>query len=339
MFKHTPSSADVFETTLAPISHKRRSAVIAAGLFPLWWCLDGCAPSKPLVLAGHPWPGYEPMFLGRSLGLMPSGLTLLETPTVHASINAVRQGHADGGMFTLNEVLLLREQQVPLEIMLVFDVSKGADVLLARPGIHSLPALQGKRIGVEEGALGSLMLSMVLEKAGLTMRDIKPVKVTYEAHETAWKRGELDAVITYEPIAGRLKMHGARQLLSSRELPDTIFDVLAMRPEVARAHEATLRATLDGHFQALTYMRQNPWDSAYRIAPRLGVSAEELVDSLRGLELPDLVGNQRYLSKSGGHLESVARRLSPIMEQAGLIQAPVNTEGLYSSAYLPRGDA
>ena len=50
--------------------------------------MHGLRPPAPLVLAGHPWPGYEPMFLARSLGYLPAHLRLLETPTVHASIDA-----------------------------------------------------------------------------------------------------------------------------------------------------------------------------------------------------------------------------------------------------------
>lgn len=312
----------------------RRHLLAGLALMPLLG-FAGCAPVKPLVLAGHPWPGYEPMFLARTLGYMPEALTLLESPTVHGSIETIRQGRADGVMLTLDEVLLLRAQGTPLEIVLVFDVSKGADVLLSRPAIASLAALKGKRIGLEDSALGSLMLTMVLEKSGLQISDVVPVKIAYEEQEAAWGRGAFDALVTYEPIAGRLKSGGALQLLSTREMPETIFDVLAVRPEVAKLHANTLRAALAGHFKALAYMRQNPWDAAYRVAPRLGVTAEEMVASLRGLELPDLVGNQRYLSDSGGQILRVAQKLSPIMQQAGLITDPIDTRQLFTSAYLP----
>jgi len=328
------SHYDVSDPATAGVSLQRRSGLAVAALMPMLWAA-GCAPAKPLVLAGHPWPGYEPMFLARSLGYMPQNLTLRETPTVHASIEDMKQGRADGAMLTLDEILQLRDHGIPLEIVLVFDISKGADVFLSRPGISRLEALKGKRIGAEDSALGTLLLTMVLEKAGLRMSDVSLKRIVYEEHEAAWGRGEIDALVTYEPVAGRLKARGARQLLSTRELPDTIFDVLAVRPEVAQAHADTLRATLAGHFKALRYMRQNPWDAAYRVAPRLGVTAEEMISSLRGLELPDLVGNQRYLSGSSGELLRVAQKLSPIMQQAGLIAAPVDTRKLFSSAYLP----
>jgi NitT/TauT family transport system substrate-binding protein len=326
---------DTFESTSNLMACRRRSWLAAVSLMPLLW-LTGCTSAQPLVLAGHPWPGYEPMFLARDLGYLPQGLLLLETPTVQASIDAVKQGRADGAMLTMDEVLLLRAQGTALQIVLVFDVSKGADALLTRPGIDKLGALKGKRLGAEDSALGTLMLMMVLEKAGLAMGDITLKRVAYEDHEAAWGRGEVDALVTYEPVAGRLKSSGALQLLSTRELPDTIFDVLAVKPEAAQAHADSLRSALAGHFRALAHMKQNPWDAAYRVAPRLGVSAEEMIASLRGLELPDIVGNQRYLSGRQGELLRIAQKLSPIMQQARLIDAPVDPSQLYSNAYLPK---
>ena len=244
-----------------PVRCSRRAFMAATALPPLLWA-TGCANAKPLVLAGHPWPGYEPMFLARSMGFMPPQLTLMETLTLQASIDAVRQGSAHGVMLTLDEILVLRGQGIPLEVVMVFDVSKGADVLLARANMANLGALKGKRVGLEDTALGTLMLSMILEKAGLSLQDVNPVRIVYEEHEAAWQRGGIDALITYEPAAGRLKTAGARQLLSTRELPDTIFDVLAVRSDIARAQSDTLRDTLAGHFKALNYMRQNPWDAA-----------------------------------------------------------------------------
>jgi len=298
--------------------------------------VGGCTPDKPLVLAGHPWPGYEPMFLARTLGYLPDGLQLFEAPTVQESIKVTRERRVDGAMLTLDEVLQLRDKGIPLEIVLVFDISRGADMLLARPGLNSLPALRGRRVGVEDTALGSLLLTVILEKSGLRRQDVTVHRIAYERHEAAWAGHEIDALITYEPTGGRLMARGARQLLSTRQLPDTIFDVLAVHSESAATHRERLRAALSGYFKALAYMRQNPWDAAYRVAPRLQVSAEEMIESLRGLELPDLIGNQRYLSGQDSTLLKAAQRLAPIMQQAGLLQRPVDTRQLISNAYLPQ---
>lgn len=329
------SPADPNLETAALLSPHRR-ALLAGALAALPWGVSGCLRREPMRLAGHPWPGYEPLFLARTLGYLPDSLQLHDSATVRESLDLMRQGRADGAMLTLDEVLQLRDQGMALQIVLVFDVSSGADVLLARPRLRSLAALRGRRVGVEPTVLGTLLLTMLLERAGMTTQDITLRHIPHERHEDAWLQGEVDALLTYEPVAGRLTARGARPLLSTRQLPDTIFDVLAVRPEQASANTSALRQGLDAHFKALRYLRQNPWDAAYRVAPRLQVSAEALIDSLRGLELPDLVGNRTYLAGPSSSLRQAALKLSPLMQRAGLLQRPVDTRDLFSSAYLPQ---
>lgn len=317
------------------MSARRRRLLQSATLLPLLGPLVACAPQRPLVLAGRPWPGYEPMYLARTLGYLPAQVELSEPPSHDAMIDLLKAGQVDGVMLTLDQILTLRDQGTDLTIVLVFDISKGADVLMVRPELTNLAALRGRRIGLVDTALGYLMLSMTLEKAGLRQQDVQVRRIAYEDHDAAWARGEIDAVLTYEPMATKVRRLGAKPLLSTRELPDTIFDVLAVRPSSLLSHAEPMRAALVAHFRALAYLRQNPWDSAYRIASHLEISAEELIASLRGMELPDLIGNQRYLSSQNGELRRVTSRLSSIMLQAGLIRRPVDFERLYSSAYLP----
>lgn len=315
----------------------RRAAIAAmlAATQPGW--LTACSRSNPLRIAGHPWPGYEPLFYAKSQGLLPAGLDLQEMPTVTASINALKEGRTDGAMLTLDEALVLQARGMALEVVLVFDASKGADVLLARKELQGLEQLRGKIIGLEPSILGELMLAMILEKAGLSRADVATRYVAFEEQVAAWAGSQLDALITYEPVASRLA-GSARQILTTRQMPDIIFDVLAIKTDAARSHAAVLRQTLKAHFQTLEQLRRNPWDTAYRMAPHLGISAEELINSLRGLELLDLVANRSYLARKDGHMVDVARRLSVIMQAAGALSAPAQVETLFNDAYLP-GDA
>lgn len=329
--------------TLAPQSSSpqqtTRRLVLGTLLTASWsgW-LGGCDRREPLRIAGHPWPGYEPLFFAQSQGMLPPELVIQEMPSIKGSIDALKEGRADGAMLTLDEALALQVNGMALTVVLVFDVSKGADVLLARPGMTKLEQLRGKVIGLEASALGELMLAMILEKAGLTRSDITPKFVDFMEQEAAWTSSKLDALITYEPVAGRLAAKSAHRLLSTRQLPDTIFDVLAIRTEIAQKHNDTLRKALRAHFAAVEELRRNPWDTAYRMAPHLGIPAEELIDSLRGLELPDIVANRSYLAPKKGHMVTVTPRLSRIMQAAGILAAPAQADTLFSDAYLP-GDA
>ena len=338
-FSPAPSRSSDIAQDRGSIGVATRRATMAAMLgatVPGW--LTACSRSNPLRIAGHPWPGYEPLFYAKSQGLLPAGLDLQDMPTVTASINALKEGRTDGAMLTLDEALVLQARGMALEVVLVFDVSKGADVLLARKELQGLQQLRGKIIGLEPSTLGELMLAMILEKAGLSRADVTTRYVAFEEQEAAWAGSQLDALITYEPVAGRLAAGSARQILTTRQMPDIIFDVLAIKTDAARSHAEVLRQTLKAHFQTLEQLRRNPWDTAYRMAPRLGIPAEELLSSLRGLELLDLVANRSYLARKDGHMVDVARRLSVIMQAAGALSAPAQVETLFNDAYLP-GDA
>lgn len=298
--------------------------------------VSACSKPAPLRISGHPWPGYEPIFLAETQKQLSDSVVLQHLPTIKESIDAMRNGQTDAAMLTLDEVIALQSQGMDLRVVLVMDVSKGADALVARKEIQTLTQLRGKHIGLEPSTLGELMLSMVLDRAGLRRTEVKPVMIAYEQQEAAYRAGTIDALITYEPIAGRLISKGANKLISTRDLPESIFDVLVVRADVAEQKAEALTSAIRGHFWALEQLRRNPWDTAYRMVPHAGVSAEELMDSFRGLELPDQVANRRYLSQDNGEMKKIVARLSAIMVSSSAIKAPTNTDKLFTDAYLPR---
>lgn len=275
------------------------------------------------------------MFLARELGYLPDGLELVEATTLEESVALMRARQVDGAMLTLDLMLQLRDQGLPLQAVLVFDISRGADTLIVRPGIGTLGELRGKRIGLEDTALGSLMLALILERAGLSDRDVSVRRVPYDRHETVWLRQELDALITYEPVSGRLLSRNARLLMSTRDLPATIFDVLAVHTAAIQRRPDALREGVQAYFRGLRYLRTSPWDAAYRCAAHLQISAEAMIESLRELEQPDEVGNLRYLSGTESSMVRAALRLSPILLHSGLIQSPVHPRGLVTADLLP----
>jgi len=292
-----------------------------------------------LTIASHVWPGYELMFLARSEGWLPDGsIRLLETTSATRSMLALREGRAHGAALTLDEVLLMRAEGIPLTVVLVFDISAGADVVLSRPAIHELQNLRGRSIGAETTALGALMLTRLLDKAGLLRSDVNIVSIASDDHLQAWRSGKLDALITYEPIASRLLNEGAHRLLDSRHFPESIFDVLAVRPDIAQRQSATLRNLIAGHFKGARQLRQNPQDTAYRLAGRLNLAGDQALQAFRGLHLPGLPQNRALLA-ANGRLHQVGAELSGIMHGAGQLSRPDTLDGLFTDHYLPENDS
>jgi NitT/TauT family transport system substrate-binding protein len=295
---------------------------------------------EPLVVASHVWPGYELMFLAQREGWLPQqGISLIETNSATVSRSILTARKADGAALTLDEVLRLRVAGESLTVVLVFDVSAGADVVLARAGIDTLRDLAGKRIAAERSGLGALMLHKVLKAAGLPLQAVTAVSLPVDDHFTAWRQGRIDAAITFEPFASRLREQGAHVLFDSRQIPDTIIDVLAVRESALRSRARALSALVAAHFRALAHFRANPRDAAHRIAPHMKLTGPEALEAFRGIVLPDIAANRQYLGGTAPSLLAAARSVSSILVAAGILPREDDLTNLVSDAFLPEAGA
>ncbi len=318
----------------------RRSFIRPWGTIPLalaapWWA--GCSSAAPLRVGIHPWIGYESLSLAQDFKWLPSGVELVATQDMADSSRALQSGNLDAACTTLDEVLRLRGLGLPLTVALVFDVSAGADMLLVRPNIHTLANLEGKRIGVEPGALGALVLGSVLRSAGLARSAVTVVDLPTEAQLVAWRKQEVDAVVTYESTATMLQREGAQRLFDSRQMPDTIVDVLAVRPERLKGRGDTVKALVASHFRGLAHLQGSRQDALYRIGARQGMTPQEVQLALAGVIFPTLEANWQYLAVHG-RLQIAATALSTLMLQAGLLQQHDAMDGITNARWLPRDD-
>ncbi|CAG1770530.1 hypothetical protein BAC3_01128 [uncultured bacterium] len=292
---------------------------------------------EPLTIASHVWSGYELMFLARHEGwLSENSVQFLETLSATDSIQALLDGRVYGAALTLDEVLRARAQAIPLTCVLVFDVSTGADMVLSKTEIMNLSDLKGKRIGFEASALGALMLHKLLEAAQLEKSDIVPIKVNYDQHIVAWNQGKVDAVITFEPIASQLLDQGAHKIFDSRKIPDTILDVLAIKSDILKTHHNHIKSLIAAHFRARRYFYQNPQDAIYKMAVRMKIPADEVLNSFRGLNLPNEQANLKYLSSDQGTLLVAARNLCTLMVETGMLKQADSLDNLFTADFLPK---
>jgi len=288
-----------------------------------------------LRIATNVWPGYETLYLARSLGYYDDrSIRLVEMTSSSQVSQALRNGTIEAGCLTLDETLSLLQDNVNLRVVLIMDISHGADVVMARPGIAGLKALRNKRVGVENAAVGAIMLDAALEAGGLQAADVNIVPITPDEHAAAYLSGKVDAVVTFEPVRSQLLKAGAHVLFDSTQVPGRIIDVLVVRAEDAANHTRELKELLDGHFKALEYLKNNPQDAAKRMAPRLNGDA---LEQFAGIHLPDLKENRNFLSSDSLRLKSIAHELAELMIRRKLLQRPVAADSLADSSYLPGG--
>jgi NitT/TauT family transport system substrate-binding protein len=303
--------------------------------------ITACGQPKqlPMRIGTNVWPGYEPLYLARELGEYDDNkVRLVELPNASEVIRAYRNGVLDAAAVTLDEALLLAQDRLDFSILLIMDYSHGGDVLLARPPIDSLEGIRGKRVGLENTALGSYVISRALEIAGLGSEDIRVVPLLVDEHERAYDEQSVDALVTFEPVRTKLLAKGANQIFDSRSIPKEIVDILIVRNSFLEAHPQSVRQLLKGWFSALDRLSRTPGEAHGIIARRLAITRQETRDAYAGLLLPDLAENKAMLFGNPPPLLATMTRLADRMTKANILQqrgdlrklfAPEQTLDLY----------
>lgn len=295
----------------------------------------GFKRSQPVRIAAHMWPGYEFLYLARSLDVMdPALVRLVETPNATANIRALGSNVVEGACLTLDEALTALERGIRLSVVCVLDVSMGADALLVPANVESLAGIKGLRIGVEHTATGAVMLDASLKAAGLSPDDIEIVYLSIDEHIQSYHNGLVEALVTYEPVKNQLIKAGMKSVFTSGEIPGNIIDVITVRTDVLNQQREGIREAVQGHFRALERWQADPEKYASYLAKRLNVPDAEITGLFSDLELPDRMANRRWLGGTQPEIMEMARHLGETMLASGLLHTMPDISLLANDSFL-----
>ena len=291
--------------------------------------LGGCMrePDNPLRIGTNVWIGSEPLYLARELGkLDPAAVQLVEYPSASEVLRAFRNQAIDGMVISLDELFGLAADGMQPRVVLVVDVSHGADVVVGRPGMRSMRDLAGKSVAVESGALGAFVLSRALAKSGMQAGDVKVVHLESNEQPSAFEKGLVDAAVTFDPYRAQFLKAGATILFDSTQIPGEIVDLIAVRESVLDKRPEAIQALLNGWFAAVDYMQGDPKDAARRMGIRQQTSGEQFLEAQRGLHVPSRAENLKMLGGDKPELAVTGRQLMTLMIEAKLLRSTVEIE-------------
>lgn len=296
--------------------------------------LSACAKQEPLRLGIHPWIGYETFWVAKENNRLPNNVQLIEGNSGSQSLARLAAGEVDAAALTMDEVLLGRSQGIPLTVAMVFDFSAGADQILAKKAYQNISDIRGARVAYEPTALGGLLLRMVLKKAKLRKKDVTLVVASPAEQEALWLNDDIDVAISYEPFASKMLKSEGSVLLSSKDFPEMIFDVLAVRQDRLDNVGDALTAGMKAHFLTLDASKHNMADYLYNIASRYEEPVSLVTQNLRGIISPNLTENYRLISGDMPLFEKVSA-LNLLMVSEGLIEKLDDLNDIFAPEYLP----
>ncbi|MER7280061.1 aliphatic sulfonate ABC transporter substrate-binding protein [Dactylosporangium sp. NPDC000244] len=156
--------------------------------------------------------GYIGDYNGSSLPAIANKLKLWEKHGLDATlkvfttgpvqIQAMQTGDLDFGYIGPGAFWLPASGQAKI---IAINTLGGADRVIAQPGITSIEQLRGKKVGVPEGTSGDMILTLALQAAGMTNKDIQRTPMDAATLTSAFASKQIDGAGFWYPAISAIK--------------------------------------------------------------------------------------------------------------------------------------
>ena len=276
---------------------------------------------RPIVLGYSNWAGWWPWAIAESEGLFSkhgANVELRWYDDYTRSMEDLAAGHIDANCQTLNDTISFAADAVKGEVVvLINDNSDGNDKIIARAGIDRVEDLRNQQVAVEAGVVDDFLLTLALERAGLSRSDVEIVDLETGAAAEAFVAGQVDAVGAFPPFwLTALEREGAKEIASSADFPGAIPDLLVVTEELVNEYPQQVQALVNTWFDILNFMSTQPEKADQIMAKRAGVSDEEFQQFKAGTKIFTIEDNLEAF-KEGNNMISMpyaAREITNFME-------------------------
>ena len=285
--------------------------------------------NEPAVVIGYSnWAGWWPWAIAEQEGLFTKNSANVELRWFDgylASMEALAAGQLDGNCQTLNDTISFADSAVNGEVaVLVNDNSAGNDKIIVTEDINTVEDLKGKKVAVEAGVVDDFLLTLALQENGMTRDDVEIVDLETGAAAAAFASGQTDAVGAFPPFwLTALKREGSKELVSSKDFPGAIPDLLVVTQKLIDERPEQVQALVNTWFDILDFMEQNPERADEIMAQRADVTIEELQLLKEGTKIFTIEENLEAFSDGNSmkHMPFAAQQMSQFMLDVGFIES------------------
>ncbi|HEX3847976.1 MAG TPA: ABC transporter substrate-binding protein [Steroidobacteraceae bacterium] len=332
-----------FDKALASIGSFRVASILIAltGLLGLSSC--GSAPkagAEPLRIATYHWPGsYWIDVADRKGWFRDAGLDVQRIDVDGAYFHALDEvvnGKIDAMGFPEYDLVKRVADGHDLVGVAVIDYSSGAEGLVAKPGIHSLRDLKGKRLALYRGSYLEYLLSILAEREGVDIGDIVLVDRSGDASVDDFKAGRVDAIFLWEPYVSYAVAAGGVTLFSTADTPGLSYSVFALRGEYIRQHREQVAALMRVWDRTERWVREHPQEACGMVAASLKQPPDSTCGLMRTVRILDLADNERAFSYAAGFesLHGSWRRMNDFMLETGEVARRVDSPPHLDSEFI-----
>jgi len=282
------------------------------------------ATGLPMKVAQYYWPGQFWKEIAQKKGwFKEAGLNveLVDTNSDYFGfLGQTVAGKIDANSFVLFDLINFNIQGAELVGVIYTDQSFGVDVLVAKKDIPSARDLKGKTIGVTKDTYLAYILSVVLEKNRLSMNDVKLVNILVENAADEFIKGNLDAVIVWEPeVTKAIEKGNGHKLFDTSEINGISPSLEAFRREFIKERPKDVQAYIGVWNKTTRFIKENPEEAFQIIADIYKKPEAEAAWLAKKDKIMDLDENIISFTYASGFesLHGAARRINDFMIDKG----------------------
>ncbi len=257
----------------------KQTIIATLQAFAILSCISGIAESAKIKISTDPWSGAGIIYLAEAKGFFKAenlDVKIVYFKSYFDTIKAFNKGTIDTVQEALNDSIITAANGVRFIAPFVTVHNTGFDSIIVNPEkIKTLQDLKGKKIGYVKGQMGHYMLGKLLEKAGLTEKDIIGVPLSFKQVKISFEAGKIDGGcvnIFNESQKGK-------RIISSGDVPGSI-DTLMFREEFMKRSPEKVKGIIKAWFRAVDFYLKNPDESIGIMAKGLKMSDEEFRKAL-----------------------------------------------------------
>lgn len=285
---------------------------------------------EPLKIAYSDWPGWVAWEIGiqkdwfKEAGVDAEFIWFEYVP----SMDAFAAGKVDAVCMTNGDALVTGASGGANIAILINDYSNGNDMVVAQPGIATIADLKGKKIGVEEGFVGHLLLLNGLAKAGLSEGDVTLQNVPTDQTPQTLASGEVSAIVAWQPNSGQAlkEVPGSTAVYSSADEPGLIYDCLCVTPASLTSRKDDWIKVAKVWYRIVDFMKDpaNKEEALKILSARVNLTPDQYEPLLAGTRILSLDEAKKAFIKGEG--------FSSIYGSSKVVDAFNVDNGVYESA-------
>ena len=294
------------------------------------------AQETKIVLGMSGWTGFAPLTLADKAGIFKKNGLNVEIKMIPQKDRhlALASGAVQCAATTVETRVAWNTNGVPIVQIFQMDKSYGADGIAVRNDVKNFADLKGKTVAVSApGTAPYFGLAWMLNKNGMTMKDIKTVSLEPQPAAQAFVSGQNDAAMTYEPYLSTVRANpSAGKILATTIDYPMVMDTVGCDPKWLKANTAAAKALTQSYFDAIAMINSDKEKSYEIMGAAVKQSGEQFGKSAAFLKWSDKEANQKFFASD---LLPFMKESAAILKEAGVIRSiPENYGVMYDASFI-----